>query len=517
MINAFIIVASIISVSLIYLGYLVLKKKKNNLTHVSFFFFSLFLALWLMCSFLENIFYVQYLSELFLRLDFLFGALGAFFAFVFLFNFPKRNTKFNKWISVFLIPTVFISILSFSELLFNNIIIGHNGVSFTEGPLFVVYTIVILAQILSGLINQIVQLYRLKGVARMQIKYVLISFFIIILLAIFNLLMQNNVPLYVFRLINFSPALLLVSIFFAIVKYRLLDIRYVLRLGTVFSLLFVLVVTIYSSLTYLISHIIGLSGVWLYVVPSLLIVFFFEKIKSFLANLSDNIFFQKSYNFSEISSKINNKIRLSNFNIKESLSAVDKIILEALKVSASSIYVINDKGFFTKVHGSEEIKLAEIEKDSTFLEYFEKYPNKILDKDELLASLEDNDDSNNFFKEIILEMEESNIFIITPIVFEKKIVGFYAFSEKNSKDYFKKEDLSLIKNCAWQIAWLINTNKIYESLKKVDKEKSELISIISHQFRSPLTSSRFNIELCLEPKTKKASMLESLKEAHKSI
>lgn len=518
MINFFVIIASIISVSLIFLGYLVLKKKKNDLTNISFFLLSFFGAIWLIFSFLENIVYSRHLAEIFLRLDFLTGILAIFAVFIFLFNFPTKNKKFNKLVPFFLLLIIVVSVFSFSDLLLYDVVIGSNGIAFSEGPLFLVYALILLIAVLSGLINQFIQYRKLRGVARMQIKYVLIGFLIIALLTAFNLTMQNSVPLFVFRLINFSPIFLFLSIFYAIIRYRLLDIRYVLRLSTIFSFLLFFVVTIYATLSYLFSNLAGLDGFWLYIIPSLMIVIFFEKIKYLVAELSDKVLFQKGYDFSEIASKINHEIRSSKLDLQYSLSEVDKIVAGALKVSSSALLVINDQGSFSKVHDlNNKISLIKIEKKSIFVKYFERYPGEILDKDELLADFGRINEDEISRQEIIVEMEKRGITLLLGIIFEKRLVGFYALGEKMSKDYFRNEDFSLIKHAVWQIAWLINSNFIYESLKKIDKEKSGLISVISHQFKSPLVASRLNLELCLDPSLTKDDMFKSLQEVYKSI
>ncbi len=517
MINLFIIIASTISILLILLGYLVLKKKKN-ITNVSFFLFSTSGAVWIMISFLENLVSSILLANVLLRLDFLIGAFVVFLSFVFLFNFPKENKKFNKLIPLFFLPTFIVSFFSFSDLLIYNVGIGKSGVFFSEGVIFPIYSFILIANVFSGIINQFIQYKKESGVGRMQIKYVLIGFLTFSLLAVFNLSMQNQVPLFIFRLMNFSPVILFVCIFYAIIKYRLLDVRYVLRLSAVFSFLLVVVIGVYASLSYLMSHLLGMREPWLYIIPSIMIVIAFERIKEAIADLSDKILFQKKYRFSEIASDINHEIRSSGLDLKKSLTAIESIVSDMLKVSGSAVFIISDQGEFLKYHfGGEGVLINKIDKKSLFVQYFEHYPKEILDKDELLADFGTIDEKMISREKIILEMEKSGISLLSPIMFEDRLLGFYAFTNKLSNDYFKQEDFTLIKHVIWQISLLINNNSIYESLKKVDKEKSRLISVISHQFRTPLSSIRFNLELCRDNSLNKKDKDNSLKEAYQGV
>jgi hypothetical protein len=136
MINLFIIIASALSIMLLFMGFSVLRKNPKNITNRLFFYFSVAAAIWSLLNSLENLIFDINLAEIILRFDFFFGGVSIFFAFLFLFNFPKVNNKFNWFIPTLMLPILFVSIFSFSDQLISNIKIGYNGISFDFGSLF---------------------------------------------------------------------------------------------------------------------------------------------------------------------------------------------------------------------------------------------------------------------------------------------------------------------------------------------------------------------------------------------
>jgi len=512
----FIIIASFISLSMMGLGYTAYVKNKQSDTNRLFFIFSLTLAIWCACNFLENWFVAPELAIIFLNLDFFFGPLVFFWTLLFLLNFPEPNTKLTSRAAWLIFPTVLVSALSLAGKIITNIYFTDGRIGFELGPWFILYAIIIMAYMIAAIVFQIKQYRGSTGMRKMQIRYMISGFVISSsIILIFNLFLQNIISGDAFRIGNFSLIILIGFIYYSIVRYHLMNIGVILRLGAIYTLLLTTITFIYVLGSYFLISFFKIGQPWNYIIPSIIVTVGFMPLKNVLELLTDKVFFKKQYRFSEVASKIESSIHEAGLDLDKTLEIISQVISDALKVKSSAILILIPRGHFIsrQVIGENSTNLK-LRQDSPIVNCLNLNQNKILDKEELERQIYSNKSADPSLGEVVKELDKNNFSLVVPIELKGKLIGVYLLGPKKSQDPFSKEDTRLLRHVAWEMGFAIDNAKSYEELKKLDEVKSSFISVVSHQLRTPVTVSRCNLELCFDASISRKEKNEAIKAAY---
>jgi len=512
----FVIVAFFISVSMASLGYAAFVKNKQSLTNRLFFIFSIVLAIWCASNFLENWFVVPELATVFLKLDFILGPFVFFLIFLFLINFPETNKKLSKYVSWLLIPTVFVSGLVLSDNIIKNINFNNGKIGFDFGPWFNVYAILILVYLSTAIVYQVWQFRNISGTRKMQVRYVLLGFVATsIITLVFNLFLQNVISQNAFRVGNFSPIILIACIYYAIVRYHLMNIGVILRLGAIYTLLLTTITFVYVLVSYFFVSFLQIGEPWSFIIPSFFITIGFLPIKKALEWATDRIFFKKQYKFSEVASQIESSIHEAGLDLDKTLEIINQIITDSLKVKRSAILILIPKGHFIsrQVIGEESINLR-LKQGNPIINYLNINRKRILDKEELEREAYNKNIPDVSLNQVIKELDKNDFSLVVPIELKGKLIGVYLLGPKKSQDPYTQEDLRLLRHVAWEMGFSIDNARSYEELKRLDEIKSNFISVVSHQLRTPVTVTRCNLELCFDADVSRTEKDEAVKSAY---
>lgn len=190
-------------------------------------------------NFLQNEPINKELAVFFLKLDFAFASLLVYFWFIFCLNFPEpwKSLTRRKELLIFL-PTIFFTILPFTDLVLINPSFNNKIISFEFGKLYFLYAFYIFIYLIAGSsISLILKYIKFDGLKKIQILYVLIGSTISASIAvIINIFLQNIINLELFRIGTYGIIFLIGFTSYAIITKRLFEIRVILT-----SLLVVLI------------------------------------------------------------------------------------------------------------------------------------------------------------------------------------------------------------------------------------------------------------------------------------
>ncbi|MEI7452285.1 MAG: ATP-binding protein [Candidatus Falkowbacteria bacterium] len=512
-------IASFLSISMIAMGVIAVVKNFKSLTNRLFCLFSITLAFWNIASFLENFFYNFKVSLFFLNLDFFLGIFVFFFAFLFLFNFPQENKKINKYVLLFFIPVIINVYLLMNGGIISNIEPFGGKVIFKLGAWFWFYVLVGILSVSSSVVFQFIQYKKSFGIKKEQIKYILFGTIVYSgVILVFNFFLQNMVSGNVIMMANFSSVILVFCIFYAIIRYRLMDIKIILRLGIAFTFLLSIIIAVYMLADYFLMGWLKINGFLAYIIPSVLITTTFIPLKRYLGKVTNDVFFNGQYEFAELVREIERNIHRARLDLDQTLENVNRILTNALHAKRGAILILNTEGnFVTRQaigHDAADLRLRPA---SPIVNYLNAYHDKILIKEDIEGERDAGEVSKTAANAIIKDMDKKGFSLAVPIKFEDKLIGVYLFGEKKSHDTFTREDLALLQHVCWEISFAVENSRSYEELQRLDAAKSNFISVASHQLRTPVTISRCNLELCFDSKIKAKEKTFAITTAYDSV
>src|SRR4030042_2299831 len=306
----------IILVIILVLGFVVFINNKNSLTNATFFIVTIFLVLWAIANFLENEKIDFIYRSLFLRFDFFLGLWVSFFWLLFcrVFLLDIKEFKKIKYGFLTLIPIILLSPLTFSGLIIKDITVSELGINFGFGILFILYALVIFGYLFGGLFLLLNKYRWFTGLKRIQTLYVLLGLSISATITLLmNLVLQNYISADIARFGIYGFIFIVGFTSYAILRYRLMDVRVIIRRSAVFAVLVLIITALYAILAYFLSQIFteifGIQSLILNgIVMAILVALGFEPLKKWLSFTTDRYLFKAPYNPQQVLGEFSEKL-----------------------------------------------------------------------------------------------------------------------------------------------------------------------------------------------------------------
>ena len=300
------------------------------------------------------------------------------------------------------------------------------------------------------------------------------------------------------------------AISFSIVKYRLFDIEIIINRSIVYLLVTGIIVSIYLLLS-------GFAGYFLEtinpsrtyisftIICTLIAAILFSPLKQRIQNLVDKTFYRLKYNYrlavkdfgSAVFSTLD-KTELLNLLMEKinEVIPVERIAL-VLKTPASEDYELSCSYGLNK---NEKIELR-FKLNSDLVKFIDEHKTPMIRKgrESFAPSIELPD---------VSILNKLGIEMLIPIDFQHQLSGFLIIGQKLSKIKFSEEDISLLSTMLEESFIALERLRLQESmiLERIEKEKleelnelkSEFISHISHELRTPITAIFWSVENLLD-------------------
>jgi len=306
---------------------------------------------------------------------------------------------------------------------------------------------------------------------------------------------------------------------YAIIRHRLMDIKFVLRKSYVYLVSFSSILILTAAVKYILDlYFPDISSQADFIIL-ILAILAFPAIKDYFYRLGNKYFFSSLYDSREVIAEISDKLRTT-LEARRIYDFIYESLNNALHFKAFGILGYNAKGGYYLAQYNKGFNLGGQKK---FLENEELHKIFISQNEAMVIEEIKRSHYNRKTKETIDMLEKLEVDILVPLNVKDKTIGLIALGPKESGDMYNDEDLRVLKVVSAQAAIAIENALLYEEtlnftvklkkevakatedlrianeeLKKLDQAKSDFISIASHQLRTPLTVIKGYISMMLE-------------------
>jgi signal transduction histidine kinase len=329
---------------------------------------------------------------------------------------------------------------------------------------------------------------------------------------------------------NIIVSLYVFTLFYAMIKYRLMDARIIARQAFIYVGVSTFTYAFFYLLIMFYNYFFGgvftvASYVFGMIVAPVFVLVFYNTSKA-VQNFANKYFFVSLYSYQETISNLAEELT-NHIDFNKIIKLIVMTIKDTMKVDNVNIFLDDKNGRsrvynIVKVRENEKNAIEKVIDNKNLIGYLNK-TQKVLICDELEYLYEEGGKDEKMILGLYCYMKEEEISICLPLTINKKIIGMIILGPKKSKDPYTKEDLELLIVLSRQASVAIENARQYKQIKefgkvlqeKVDKQikdieeknlhlqellvmRSDFLKVISHQLNTPLSIIRGYLSMVKE-------------------
>jgi len=442
-----------------------------------------------------------------LAFSFLAMFIAALDCFILQFPKPVAGAKYFKFVTLVL-GVVFFFVPLLPAYVSDIVVINKSYISGNLSPvLFPLWSLYYIGALIYTLIFLLARTLSSRGVDRQRLRQLFVGFLFFL---IGHITTQIALPLFMgdFRWNNLGPVWVLLLLPFmatAIFRYRLLDVRWIVSKSLAFTLIVAIVLWFSFAISYMFAQVI--SPVWSFLITAFIIAIILHPLSHTLERGINWIFARGSYDPIRVQDRILSVVR-TQIDLGQIMRNLALELKSAFHVKEIAVVAFSPRGTMAQevvVDGFTEDILDTV---APVYSHFRHHRDEIWETEELAWRLEyepQSMDNKSEDRRIYQAFKAQGIAIAVPIVMENKLIALFLLGTRAYDRVLSSKDVWFLNVIRHSIAPAIanasrfaEMKELYSKLKETDALKSQFIETISHQFRTPLSSIRWNVETMLD-------------------
>lgn len=526
-------------ISAFIFGILVFLNNRKAILNIKFFLMSLVISLWSVAYLFWQLSESYYEALFWVRLFSIASTFIPIFYVHWVLTLIDEKDKRWKYFTYFFYAVI-ICLISF--ILTEHYIFGLKKAQIfffwpKPGVLYSVSLVIFFFLILVGIYKLIRAAMQTTGQKRTQIYYILFGSVVGFSGGATNFFLWYDIPIKPFG--NIFVSFYTVILAYAIVRHRLMDIKFVMRRYTVFlgSLFVILVPAILVK--YYFSFLFPEYSLAFEIGVITLAISAYPSVRNRAFSIANKYFFSSLYDSSQVIAEISGKLR-STLNLDHIYDYIYSTLNNAMHIKSFGVLRFDEE---KKLFSAQYNEGFEVGRKVVFPQNSIIQRNYIEQNIPFIVSEMNEYENDPEVADLYAMLKLLKVEILLPLNIKDKVVGLLALGPKESGDMYNDEDLQVLSIISAQSAIAIENAELYletrsfgekmeeevkkatsdlrranERLKKLDAAKSEFISIASHQLRTPLTVIKGYISMMAEGSFGKISpkIKDSLEKVYES-
>ena len=316
-----------------------------------------------------------------------------------------------------------------------------------------------------------------------------------------DFLFAKGVIFYPFGIVGNILFALLTTV--AILRYRLLELRAVLRKGAAYTLMGILIVGLYGAVFVLFNYIFREQSASARLLASLaaavIVAIALQPLLGRLQGFVDRLFYRKRYDHLKALQGFSQETR-NITDLKSLSSSLTDLVTQAMQANSACLLLPEEQsGFFqvasaTGVDGSMEVRLRP---ECPMLIHMKGDGAVVTRRDlETIPQLQAMPRS----EKQLLESLGGEIFV--PLNAKDKLTGFLAVGQKLTEQDYSSEGVDLLSAAVNQAAMAIENARLYtyeaervQELERIEALRQNLLLTVAHEIKTPLTTIKAGAEM----------------------
>lgn len=457
------------------IGIFVIGKNTKSLLNKSWFLVSISASLWAfgLCGVIESTkievaLFFQYILDIG-------GIFIPIFFFLFVLVLLENYRYYKKFYNIVFLFGIILSFISFTTYFKKGVApLFEFNFWIVPGPLYFIFPLFFSILVIYSVYLMFAHYKRLVGIKKQQVIYILLT-----ALIGFGGGTTNFFPqlLHTYPFGNFFVTFYVVAITYAIVKYRLMDIRLVISRSVLYSLLTLIVAASFTFITFFSGRFfqnLTTSGtIIITLVASLFIVIFLDPLKRLLAQATDKVFYKGKINYQNILFKVG-QILAKEIDLVKLAKSLKSAIISELKLKDLLIIQKSRDANYRNITSNHEVIL---DKDSVLYEYLE-VNNQILITEELprrISEVKDEREKANL-QEILNILDNLKCAMVAPVNIDNNLTAVFLVGAKLSGGAFNQEDINFFNVLSPQIATALEKSRLYREVQEFNVSLQDKIN-----------------------------------------